>query len=488
MPRAAFFVSLIPAFAVGACAGVLGIEDGVPDITPDRADASAGEASVVTVPGPAMPMPDATAMQPPVIDARAPTLDGCVDDAPSTPPESSVFVDPLGSSAADCGTKSAPCATIQLGIDHAKMRVAPHVYVASGTYAETVTLAAGVTVQGGWDNAMGVWRRQCASTRAASVVITGSPALGIGIKADALAVPATLDTLSVSVGLGTSPQAGQSLYGIVATGATTHLDVRDVSVRVGPAGTGAPGLPGSSPGGSGGSCTGLSGNAGAKGAVGVGAGAGSFGPTGYVSTAGSLGTAGKNGVGTPAPDPECGFCVACNAPISSCGPTAFLQRCGIRGLGGCGGFGGGAGQAGQGGGSSIALFAWQATVDVVGGELRAGGGGGGGAGGVGGQPAPGSTGTPGPDAEACGTGCTADFLLNTCTTSIFVNFKGGAAGARGGAGGSGGAGGAGAGGHSYAIYKGSSASVTATGAQLGHGSPGIGGAGAASGNAADTAP
>jgi len=133
------------------------------------------------------------------------------------------------------------------------------------------------------------------------------------------------------------------------------------------------------------------------------------------------------------------------------------------GIPGCGGRGGAGGLGGRGGGSSIALFVWGATANVVGGSLVAGNGGQGTVGGTGGNGGPGAAGTEGTKGAICRTGSCIYQTTNGCQ-ALLTNAQGmGGFGGSGGPGGPGGQGGAGAGGSSFALFKGTGAGVTVSG-------------------------
>src|SRR5690348_8081356 len=102
MKRIKALVTLVPAFAVAACASVLGVEDGVRDLAPDRGDGSAGDGPINVSPG----VPDGASP----VDA-APIGVDVPDTCPSEQPDpQGVFVSLSGSAKSDCGSKDAPCA------------------------------------------------------------------------------------------------------------------------------------------------------------------------------------------------------------------------------------------------------------------------------------------------------------------------------------------------------------------------------------------
>src|SRR5258708_37620456 len=225
-----------------------------------------------------------------IADACAPTQP---DDA------NGVFVTTTGTDSDACGARATPCKTITKGIARAK----PSVYVGAGTYAESLTLRAGVTIEGGWT---ATWTRACnAMTEVVVRPTTGDKT----VVADDIGGAASLVAITLQ---SKNADPGESIYGVFARGVSTQLTLNDVNVAISGGGAGAVG-----------------------------------------------------------------------------------------------------GARTQGGGSSLAIFAWDATVDMLGGSLRAGGGGAGGPGASGGGAGPTgqpSMGKPGP---SCTVSCTAGCTVST---------------------------------------------------------------------------
>lgn len=376
-----------------------------------------------------------------------------------------VFVAQWKAAAAECGSKATPCSSIQAGLERAIAMQKAIVYVGKGTYVETVTTRAGLTVQGGWDVTTG--SRICTPDRAGSVTIKADDASNVTVIASG--AMAALDTLTI-VSRGAPARAGESLYGIRATAPTT---VRDVTVRVGNAGAGAPGIAGTL--GSiplAGTCLAGDGAAGKPGGPGAGAGVGAFSAEGYQPAKGADGLAGSAGNAGAATKGECPTgCESCLSQPENgeCGKPL----CGKDGVPGCPGAGGTPGHGGGGGGSSIAVFASGANVTVQGGGLFAGNGGNGGAGGEGG--AAGSAVAVAPPGKTKCQGCILAF--GVCNPPFDTGDADNGMSGAGGSGGAGGAGGGGSGGHSYAVFRAAGAKVNPTGTKLGIGQAGGGGAG-----------
>jgi hypothetical protein len=386
-----------------------------------------------------------------------------------------VFVNINGANSPQCGGASSPCQTIQAGIDQAKVLGRSIVYVARGTYKESIKLAAGLTLEGGWDTLTGKWIPACGNETVSAVKVQMPDSANVVATADFTGT-ATLRFLSI-VGKSSAAPA-ESVYGVLAKDATLTFEV--VSVSVGNAGAGGEGAAGATGATGGTKCATGTGAAGTAGATGAGAGAGAFGANGYTPSNGgngeSNGTKGANGTCTA----NCGGSerTSCVPNTPSCSAT---QGC-VKPLAGCGGSPGTGGGGGNGGGSSIALLGWNATFNVSGGAFISGNGGNGGAGGKGG------------DGGKGGAGTTEQTLCMSCTTGNNCATVGNqtiAAGATGGEGGAGGVGGGGAGGSSYSIYAGGpQGKLNVASAPLyQHGTPGSNGApNGAAGAAAETFP
>jgi hypothetical protein len=407
-------------------------------------------------------------------------------------PSVGVFVAPNGLDGTACGSSTSPCLTIQKGIMQANGR--PNVYVATGTYAEAITLIAGITVWGGWTIEAGdggdAWSGICAPSNPVGSVIIQPTMNNITVTASALGGAAVLKTLTLE----SKPQAnvapGESLYGVFATGSTT-LTLDNVDITLGNGGDGSPGsMAGAGAEGEPVCNSGDGGPGTPTGSDGGGAEAGAFAATGYQPSAGEIGGNGEPGASGRVDDAgTCVSCVNCAVPVLYCTSTATTPSCGDAGGSGCGGGGGYGGGAGGGGGSSIAIYVWGATVTVAGGKITAGNGGQGAAGGSGGPGGPGGTGTTGNSGTQCVTNCNIGGLQLLSCPSPTMGEGQGSIGTTGGTGSRGGWGGAGAGGWACAIYEGADASVQySVSTALNRGNYGTSPAGGALGKSGDTCP
>jgi hypothetical protein len=375
-----------------------------------------------------------------------------------------VYVSANGSASLPCGKKATPCLTVQDGVATATALVAQGgaavVWVGQGAYSESVTLASGVSIRGGFATDWTVPR--CG----APTVITG--VTGATLTATNLKTPITVSTMTLH---GTSsPAPGESVYGVFATSdgdAGAGLTLEDVTIALGPAGNGTPGLTGTDGAGADASCS-TSGNP-FVGEPGSGASnSGTFSIDGFTPSSASKGSQGGTGLTGSVGAAGCAQPCIEGCTDGLCSAQAENPVCAAVGPGGCGGGGGGGGTGGGGGGSSVALFAWNVPVLVQGGALGAGNGGPGGMGGPGG---PGGA-APAPTSASCVSACTYSGL--TCVTSSNATATS-TNGAPGGQGGTGGRGGGGAGGSSYSLYSGGSSTTSFSGAvAYSHGKAGLG--------------
>lgn len=461
MPRGSTKLLLISSalaiVGVTACAAVLGIDDGIADLDeagaqPDGSTSDGGPGDV--------------AEEPPFLP--------CTDDASAQRADdgAGVFVVQGTQGAESCGTRSSPCSTISQGIARAKLLGSKLVYVAAARnpYRETLTLAAGVTVEGGWVAKDQEWLPSCASDANSVVVVQAPDGTNVTVRAADLGGVAGLHNLTVKSEDKAGP--GETLYGVQALGTTTSLLLDDVVIETAAGGDGAKGTPGATPGAAGNDCAPDSGAPATRtGDAGAPSGAGFFGDAGFVLGTGATG--GAPGVmgfdGKPGGDGGCVACVTnCGGTIGLCTSSSAGTSCGQAGSPGCGGAPGTPGGPGGSGGSSVPLFVWDANVSVLGGALRAGNGGASGPGGIASDGGAGGGGGAG----AAGPACTVDCAGASCGPVSGHGAPGGQ-GIPGGQGSSGGNGGEGAAGWSFAYVHGGAATVNVDGgAALSHGSAG----------------
>lgn len=365
-----------------------------------------------------------------------------------------------GTDGAGCGTTpSSPCASIGAGITTATSKpdgaARTIVYVSAGVYTEKVTLPGGVTVQGGWHWGGGsTWTFDCTATPESVVVVQAPSTSNMTVVATSNnGMTGTLSTLTVL----SKPEAqlGESLYGIYATGNNTLVTLTDVVVTMQAGGAGQAGTMGAN-GSAPATCSpgdGISAAATTVGTVGTAGAAGGFSSSGFTTHGGATGgngVAGDNGpVGGAATSVTYTACTAVSTNPASCTQSGTLSCLGGPGVNGCGGGGGNGGTGGSGGGSSVAVFASNAAVTIVGGGFEAGNGGSGGPGGSGGAGGTGSAGAVGPATPCPTSSCSATLCI---PSGMMVTSPGGPAPTTpAGQGSAGGAGGGGAGGDSYVI-------------------------------------
>jgi hypothetical protein len=400
-----------------------------------------------------------------------------------------------GSPTTNCGSESSPCGTITAALSVVQNSVGTKnvIYVAGSStpYAEPapITLPAGVTIQGGWEDVGGQWSHPCPPN--ASRVVIEAPAGSKYVISASYNGSSTIDSLTITNNTIATP--GESLYGIFeanAQASQTTLTVTNVVINVAAGGSGIPGTAGDAGAAPAPSCSPGNGiNAGMNGSNGstpttppAGYGLGGYAPAG----GGIGGNSGDGQPGAAAPGigadggPQCitnaypssnttdltccgnyggfvlgGGCVNCTGS-----PTA--QLCGGVGTNGCGSGGSKPGSGGGGGGASIGVYAWNVTVNLQA-TINTGAGGTGGAGGPGGSVSTGSLAVAGASdayVTACNT-VTSGTKAECQATSTGGPLAGGAKGQNGGTGGQGGQGGGGTGGDSYCYYAGGGANVTA---------------------------
>ncbi len=412
------------------------------------------------------------------------------------------FVSPSGDDA-NAGTRSAPMQTVQAAVNAAKAGGAgADVYVAEGSYVESVTLASDVSIYGGY-NATDWFRDASLFT----TTIEGGPVAMHGADTDNL----TIDGLTIRSANATAKGASSIALSFAQS---TNLTISNNLIFAGNGAAGTTGAKGSQPGkapngssggkagscipsnkgGAGGNGSGNDGGAGGAGgsaggfkggggggANGGGGGKGGFassGSVGAAGTAGSRGAHGKNG-GSGFGRVVDGFYIGAVGSTGGRGTNGgggggggggagSLVGCGGGGGGGgSGGYGGYGGKSGQGGGGSFGIIlADTSAANLINNQITVGNGGKGGPGGNGGNGGAGGS-------RASGGG----------------SATGGWAGGRGGHGGTGGPGGHGAsggGGPSIGIVEQASSSVQDSNVfTLGNGGPGgsrsdnLGGKGAA---------
>lgn len=355
-------------------------------------------------------------------------------------PAVGVYVSLAGADNDECGRLDAPCQTLARALSRAEIEGKNTLYVAGGTYAEHIALTAPISLIGGWMVTDGVWSRECPPL-ADTTIVKSSTSIGLRAEFTGTALLQSLTIESKSEG----DTAGESRYGVFATGSNTHLELIDVTVKAASAddGTngadglkGADGLPATS------NCEKGDGSDGADVSAPLVSetsitGADSFSTVGYVPRNGIQGENGNPGqAGQEAAEarPVCTHCAVENGICkSNQGTNTRLSG----GANGCGGGAGTGGSGGTGGGSSVGVFLWHASLHFgTNVAVVAGDGGKGGAGGTGGTGGTGSLGGAA-NQQVCNTKAGACSAM--CPESVHGNpgNKGGngSAGAPGGAGG-----------------------------------------------------
>ncbi len=321
-----------------------------------------------------------------------------------------LYVAPTGFDDATCGTtRGIPCRTIGVGIGRALATGRPSLYVAAGTYIESIAVQASLSLEGSWiiSTSGGTWTPACGGDAGLATTLRAPSDGGATVIADAIGGTASLSWLEIDSKSSSDVAPGESVYGVMATGSTTSLALEHVTILVAGGGDGVAGQQGSP------------GADAAPGACGSEAGStnpglndggdayagGQFGPGGYVPANGASGAIGMPGAAGSADDFG-----ACSNGCGMCDPSCTLvldddASCGGSGRAGCGGGGGGGGEGGTGGGSSVAIYVWNAAVTCSFCSLITGSGGMGGAGGPGADGGEPSEGQPGLSVD-CVNSCT----------------------------------------------------------------------------------
>jgi hypothetical protein len=375
-----------------------------------------------------------------------------------TPNEAfSVFVAANGNDTPTCGTREAPCKTVQTGIAKAYATAKPKVVVGPGTYAEALVLDGGLTIEGAWDVSGSTWTPSCGADHSSLATIQAPDSANTSVKATKGA--SVLRFLTIKSKPVAAP--GESLYGLIVLGPNVKVALADTSVIVAAGGKGADGAPGE--GSAAATCAAAGdGAAGANGGDGNAGSPGTLSSTEFTSGAGGDGAPGDTGHSGTAPPASAAINYdRCDASgDSSCvsGPQSTLP---VPGRAGCGGGGGRGGKGGRGGGSSVGILATNAIIVTYGGSVTTGAGGVGGNGGLG---AGGADGMPGQ------VGQTSTYLkapTGGCGSppdcgNVLTELAGGPAGGPGGSGGKGGQGGGGPGGWSISFAKFNGAALLAS--------------------------
>jgi hypothetical protein len=464
-------VLFIAAASTTACAAIWGFQDSL-DVADGSTDGAAHDGSRDSGSQDAYDAPV-------IVDAPTPSDAAVKDPCTTTVPETYAYYvsSHSGTDNDTCGPLSAPCATISRGMDNAHIKGPTIVNVAEGNYSDQLTLFASLTVVGGWLEGGGKWAKDTSSGAFGNLVVQPTTGFATVVASSLGGGPATLCTLTLESKKNADP--GETLYGVMATGPSTTLQLFDVGISVSPGGdapdatNGDPGAPGDKNG-CGPPGTGAmgapSGTAGTAGPVGAFTGAGYQPGNGSSGSVGALGVTGSAG--------GSGSCITCDTSclkVTSliCNPNGTTSSCGDSGISGCAGKGGEPGTGGGGGGSSVGVFVWEATVTIKDSRLVVARGGNGAQGGAGGDGGAGALGVPGPHgATPCDTQCV---TTPSCGPGVPDAGPGGTAGGVGGSGSSGGPGGGGSGGFSCPVVEGGDAAVAIATSVV---TPGLAGQGA----------
>jgi hypothetical protein len=153
--------------------------------------------------------------------------------------ERAIFVN-ASAGAGGTGSYKDPVKTISEGISKALSSGRDHVYVAAGTYNESVVLKAGVSVFGGYASD-GTWKRNLAQHKTTITWSAGANSVRV-VTAEGINVRTVLDGVEVVAGTNANP--GGSSYAIWVKDSTNALTFVRVSAVGGSGGPGANGTAG----------------------------------------------------------------------------------------------------------------------------------------------------------------------------------------------------------------------------------------------------
>lgn len=163
------------------------------------------------------------------VDSNCDGIDGDITKA--------IFVSTIGD-IMNPGTIDEPISSINDGVILASQGTATHVYVATGTYNEMVTLADGVSIYGGYD-ALNQWSRDSTNSTINSSAVVDIHR--VGISGNGILTPTVIDSFDVITSDIVS--LGSSNYGIHCVDCN-GLVIENNFIDVGDAGHGMPGNPG----------------------------------------------------------------------------------------------------------------------------------------------------------------------------------------------------------------------------------------------------
>ena len=368
------------------------------------------------------------------------------------------------------GTKAQPVKTINKGVQQAQIQGKTTILVTGGsTYSESVSMSNGIGIYGGYViGGKNTWSRSLGSVTKISSS-SGPGAQTVGVTANAIDSPTTLQLVTIETSTGNSGGGGN--FGFYANQGDGMV-IEHCTFDVGKGGVGSNGVAGSKgsagvkgSNGSSGSSNSTSGGQGGNGGGGCSSG-GKGGSGGHNAGGGANGSTGGNSGGSGGAGAGGG------------------NDCSDAGSGGNSGSGVGNASNGTGGsGGSVSGGFWAGTSGQGGVSGVSGRGGGGGGGGAGGS-----------SCASCTTGCNLGFAGCVCNAD---RGGGGGGGGGGGCGGSGGSAGSGGGG-SFGVFLHnafadiSNCTITTAGGGNGgnggiRGTGGSGGSGGSGGNGPDDA-
>ena len=154
-------------------------------------------------------------------------------------PTGGIFVSPMGADTAGAGSMYAPCWSIGFGISEAISQGYTKLFIANGTYNETIHVSNGVSLYGGYNPE--TWTRNENST-ATSVFGSGNiSSHPVTVLADGISTDTSIEGLMI---YGQDATNGLNSYGIYVKNSTGVLTMRNNIIRSGDGGNGPNGTPG----------------------------------------------------------------------------------------------------------------------------------------------------------------------------------------------------------------------------------------------------
>jgi hypothetical protein len=153
-----------------------------------------------------------------------------------------VFVARSGSDVSTCGAMTAPCLSVNFGVQQAVALTRSKVFVAAGDYPEAVTLASGVSIYGGYAAGFATRSMEDRATVSGSAPLDGNPGQRFTMLANGLTVPTEVAMLVVRGGI--SPTGSSSITLVIRNDMAGNFRLARAKILAGDGGTGIAGANG----------------------------------------------------------------------------------------------------------------------------------------------------------------------------------------------------------------------------------------------------